>query len=99
MSAMFNEVTTENAGKKRILFLTGTRADFGKMKPLIRAVADSPEFEYEIFATGMHMLARYGSTVIEIRRAGFENIFTYFNQDGHESGMDLVMANTVRGLA
>ena len=41
----------------------------------------SPAFEYQIFATGMHMLARYGSTVHEIRKAGFENIFPFINQD------------------
>jgi UDP-N-acetylglucosamine 2-epimerase (hydrolysing) len=86
------------ASRKSILFLTGTRADFGKLKPLIRAVHGSGDFEYRIFATGMHMLARYGSTVNEIRKAGFDQIYTYINQDGNESGMDLVLASTVTGL-
>jgi UDP-N-acetylglucosamine 2-epimerase (hydrolysing) len=84
--------------RPRILFLTGTRADFGKIKPLLQAVKDSSDFEYFVFATGLHMLARYGSTVMEIRKAGFENIFTFINQDGMESGMDLVLANTIKGL-
>jgi UDP-N-acetylglucosamine 2-epimerase (hydrolysing) len=85
--------------QKRILFVTGTRADFGKLKPLIQRVKDSEEFTYSIFATGMHMLARYGSTVIEITQAGFENLFPFINQDGSVSSqMDLVLANTIHGL-
>lgn len=85
--------------RRRILFLTGTRADFGKLKPLIREVAALEEYEYQIFATGMHMLSKYGSTVTEIYRAGFENVYPYVNQDGSVSSqMDLVLANTVQGL-
>lgn len=83
---------------KKILFLTGTRADFGKMKPLMRGVDASPDFECHVFATGLHMMARYGSTVNEIRKAGFRNVFSYINQDGNESAMDLVLANTIKGL-
>jgi UDP-N-acetylglucosamine 2-epimerase (hydrolysing) len=47
----------------------------------------------------MHMLSRYGSTAIEIHKAGFDNIFPYINQDASvNSQMDLVLANTIQGL-
>jgi UDP-N-acetylglucosamine 2-epimerase (hydrolysing) len=85
--------------KNRILFVTGTRADFGKLKPLIQEVDSSSEFSYSVFATGMHMLSKYGSTVNEIRQAGFENVFPFINQDSSvNSQMDLVLANTIQGL-
>lgn len=85
---------------KKILFVTGTRADFGKIKPLIQQVKESREFSYQIFATGMHMLSIYGLTVNEIRKAGFDNIYTFINQDSAiTSQMDLVLANTIQGLA
>lgn len=85
--------------KRKILFLTATRADFGKLKSLIRSVSESDEFEYAIFATGMHMLARYGSTLQEIYKSGFCNVHPYINQDGSVSSQaDLVLANTVAGL-
>ena len=85
--------------QNRILFVTGTRADFGKLKPLIQEVDNSAEFSYAIFATGMHMLSKYGSTVIEISQAGFENVFPFINQDSSvNSQMDLVLANTIHGL-
>jgi len=82
-----------------MLFVTGTRADFGKLKPLIREVAARADFEYQIFATGMHMLSRYGSTIKEIYRSGLEHVYAYLNQDGSvNTQMDLVLANTVQGL-
>jgi len=85
-------------GKDRykILFLTGTRADFGKLKPLIQVVSD--KFEYGIFATGMHTLSLYGYTLDEIHKSGFTNIFPYMNHIQGES-MDMVLANTIKGLS
>ncbi len=83
---------------KKIVFITGTRADFGKLKSLIHVVADNDDFEYSIFATGMHMLYRYGMTVEEIHKAGFTNIFTYMNQV-HGEPMEMVLANTITGLS
>jgi len=85
--------------RKQIFFLTGTRADFGKLKPLIEKVKLAPEFDYQIFVTGMHMLSQYGSTIIEVKRAGFTNFYPYINQDGAiSSQMDLVLANTIQGI-
>lgn len=85
--------------RKKILFLTGTRADFGKVKPLIRELENLDKFESAIFVTGMHMLSRYGYTLIEVQKAGFKNIFTYINQvDSNLNQMDLVLANTIQGL-
>lgn len=86
--------------RKKVLFVSGTRADFGKIKPLIQQVKDSGDFEYQIFVTGMHMLAVYGMTVYEIQKAGFDNIYSFINQDSAiTSQMDLVLATTVQGLA
>ncbi len=85
--------------KRKILFLTATRADFGKLKSLMRSVSEAEEFECSIFATGMHMLARYGSTIQEIYKSGFHNVHPYINQDGSvNSQTDLVLANTISGL-
>jgi UDP-N-acetylglucosamine 2-epimerase (hydrolysing) len=84
---------------KKILFLTGTRADFGKIRPLASAVEALPGFECYVFATGMHMLSKYGYTFMEIEKAGFRNIFPYINQIYPASGqMDLVLASTIEGL-
>ncbi len=83
---------------KRIVFVTGTRADFGKLKPLILAVHQHPDYEYTIFVTGMHLLYRYGFTVDEVRKSGFTDIYTFMNQV-HGEPMEMVLANTIKGLS
>lgn len=87
-----------NNKKRTILFLTGTRADFGKMKPLIRAVQRNPQLSFRIFVTGMHLMERYGSTVREIQREGFSDLHLFMNQLEGEP-MDLILSNTIAGLA
>src|SRR6266542_1952005 len=86
--------------RKELLFITGTRADYGKLKPLMLEVERSEDFGCHIFATGMHMLSRYGTTVNEIYQSGFRNVFPYMNQNASaESRMDLALANTIHGVA
>ena len=62
--------------KKKILFLTGTRADYGKLKPLINKIVSDKNFEPIILATGMHMLKKYGKTYTEIVK-DFKNVKLY----------------------
>lgn len=83
---------------KKILFLTGTRADFGKLKSLIHRVDMHAEFEAHIFVTGMHMIAKYGLTANEVEKVGFKSIYKYINQNGHDS-MDIVLSKTIQGLS
>lgn len=83
---------------KKILFLTGTRADFGKLKSLISKVDHHPNFEAHIFVTGMHLLAKYGMTANEVEKAGFKSVYKYINQNGHDT-MDIVLSKTVLGLS
>lgn len=85
---------------KRILFVTGTRADFGKLKSLMHAVDSSPKFECYLFVTGMHMLKKYGPTYVEVEKEKFKNIFYFYNQSSLSSQfMDLVLAETIRGIS
>lgn len=83
---------------KKILFLTGTRADFGKLKSLILKVDAQPEFDAHIFVTGMHMLTQYGMTAREVELAGFKSIYKYINQSAQDS-MDIVLSKTIQGLS
>lgn len=83
---------------RKVVFLTGTRADFGKLKSLMLRLQDDEMFEIHIFVTGMHMLSKYGSTWEEIRKTGFRNIYKFINQNASDS-MDHILAKTVAGLA
>jgi UDP-N-acetylglucosamine 2-epimerase (hydrolysing) len=84
--------------KKKIAFLTGTRADFGKLKSLIEILHNNEQFEVHIFATGMHMDQKYGYTVREIEKRGYENIYKYINHDNGCS-MDITLSRTIEGFA
>ena len=84
--------------KKRIVFLTGTRADFGKLKSLMAIAQQSESYDVHIFATGMHLNSKYGKTVDEITKAGFENIYQYINHDTVEH-MDRTLAKTIDGFS
>lgn len=83
---------------KRILFLTGTRADFGKIKSLINVLERDPRFSVSIFITGMHMHALYGSTYMEVEGCGYRNTYKYINHTS-EMTMDLTLAKTIEGLS
>lgn len=83
---------------KKIVFLTGTRADFGKIKSLIQVLENHEGFEPYIFVTGMHLQKEYGYTLLEVERCGFSNIHTFENQT-HETTMDLTLAKTIEGFS
>lgn len=84
--------------KKKILFVTGTRADFGKLKPLIKVLKQHRDFEVHIFVTGMHLNPVYGYTLLEVQKAVFDNIHTYENTTC-ETTMELSLAKTIEGLS
>lgn len=82
--------------RRRVTFVTGTRADFGKMLALMRAAEADADFACEIVATGMHLMRSYGYTLNEIQKAGFSSVFPIFNQDSTISQkMDLALASTI----
>lgn len=56
---------------KKICFVTGTRADYGIMRPVMRRIAASPDAELQIVATNMHLSPDYGLTIKEIEGDGF----------------------------
>ncbi len=57
---------------RKIAIMTGTRADYGLLRPLIAAAKASPEAELQLIVTGTHLSAAHGRTIDEIVRDGFE---------------------------
>ena len=83
---------------KKILFISGTRADFGKLKSLISIVEQDSQLEALVFVTGMHLQEKYGYTMLEFEKCGFTNIHTFENVTD-ETTMDLTLAKTIQGLS
>ena len=78
---------------KSIIFVTGTRADFGKLAPLAVAARDQG-FAVSFFVTGMHMLEQYGLTKIEVRRMEGVEVHEFLNQRAGDP-QDMILAKTV----
>lgn len=83
---------------KKVAFLTGTRADYGKLKPLVQALSGSENFDVFIIATGMHLLSEYGLTVNHIISDNLAPVITMDNQSIDEK-MEIVLAKTTIGLS
>jgi UDP-N-acetylglucosamine 2-epimerase (hydrolysing) len=90
-------MTTTTAPQRSLLFVTGTRADFGKIEPLAVACRDAG-FKISFFITGMHMMARYGETRLEVKRFQGAEFFEFVNQRAGDS-QDFVLAKTVMGFS
>lgn len=52
--------------RRRICYVTGTRADFGLMQSTLAAIRDHTALQLDIVVTGMHLSAAHGNTVNEI---------------------------------
>jgi UDP-N-acetylglucosamine 2-epimerase (hydrolysing) len=83
---------------KKIAFLTGTRADYGKLKPLITAIGNNSEFEIHIFVTGMHLLDQYGSTVAHVMDDRLGIIHLLPNQHPSQT-MENCLARTIEQIS
>jgi GDP/UDP-N,N'-diacetylbacillosamine 2-epimerase (hydrolysing) len=55
---------------RKILYVTGTRADFGLMASTLQRIAAHPDLELQIAVTGMHLSTSYGLTVRDIEALG-----------------------------
>lgn len=88
---------THRSSNRQILFVTGTRADFGKLEPLAIAARDAG-FRVGFFVTGMHMMERYGLTKTEVHRTPGVSVAEFINQREGDP-QDVVLAKTVIGFS
>ncbi|WP_431163721.1 UDP-N-acetylglucosamine 2-epimerase [Flagellimonas beolgyonensis] len=55
---------------RKVAVVSGTRADYGLLRPLIFAIKEDSELELKLLATGMHLIPEFGSTYREIESDG-----------------------------
>ncbi|WIM39810.1 UDP-N-acetylglucosamine 2-epimerase [Paenibacillus sp. PK4536] len=56
---------------KKVLVITGTRADYGIYFPILKAIQKDQELELQLLVTGMHLSPQYGYTMHHIEKDGF----------------------------
>jgi GDP/UDP-N,N'-diacetylbacillosamine 2-epimerase (hydrolysing) len=59
----------------KVCVVTGSRADYGLLKGLMREIKNSPNLELQVLVTGMHLSGDFGSTYLEIQEDDFK--FSY----------------------
>ena len=78
--------------KTHIAYVTGTRADFGLMTPVLLAIAKSKKLRLQVYATGVHLLPEFGKTFQEVKRffPAVKSIQAVFNQDQTTNMADFI---------
>ena len=56
---------------KKVAVVTGTRAEYGLLKPLLKAIQNDLDFNLQLIVTGMHLDPKFGLTYIQIEEDGF----------------------------
>lgn len=55
---------------KKISVLTGTRAEYHLMYPVLKKIVEHPDLELDLIVTGAHLSAKYGNTYQAIEKDG-----------------------------
>lgn len=86
---------------KKIAVVTGTRAEYGLLKPLLKKIIEDKDLELCLIVTGTHLEKQYGETCCEIEQDGFQinyKIKMDLNSDKPQ-GILKSMALELNGLA
>ena len=57
---------------RKIAVITGTRAEYGILKSVLREIEASPKLNLSLIVIGMHLSTEFGYTVKEIEKDGFK---------------------------
>lgn len=85
---------------RKICVLTGTRAEFGLLRPIMDAIQEHPDLELQVLVTGMHLEAMFGMSVKAIEGAGYPIIGRVPMHPPEDSGkgMAFAIADGLRGM-
>lgn len=75
------------SARRKVVYITGTRADFGLMLSTLRAIHDHPALELSLIVTGMHLSSEHGRTVTEVEASGLSIAAQIEIEQGPASGV------------
>ncbi len=85
---------------RKIIYVTGTRADYGLMAKTLSLISADQDLELMVCVTGMHLLEKYGLTVREIEDDGFNicgKVDVFLEEESGES-MAIAIADELKGM-
>ena len=77
---------------KKVLYISGTRAEYGLIRPTLFSIKKNSALSIEIIATGMHLMPEFGRTIKDIEKDGFKihPIKAIFQKDNKESSIKFI---------
>lgn len=89
-----------NTPATRIAIITGTRAEFGLLEPVLKALHQRGNHP-RLIVTGMHLLPKFGRTIREIRAKGYVVDATVKMQTGRDDAQSetAAVARGISGMA
>lgn len=86
--------------KKKICVITGTRADYGILLPLLKEIENSPKLDLTVLITGMHFLRKFGTTYKEVEKDGFKSVKVKLSSmDGAKNDMAQAVGEAIIKIA
>ena len=85
---------------RSVAVVTGTRAEFGILTPILVEIMRSKDLELHIIATGMHLSEVHGYTLKDIERSGFrvDEVVDMNPCDDSEASMAKVLGKGIIGV-
>lgn len=87
--------------KRKVCIITGTRADWGLLSPIAKALNNRAGIELQTVVTNMHLMSKYGLTVNDIEADGIKiNARVHMDAAGEsEADTARAMARCITGMA
>lgn len=84
---------------KKVLYITGTRADYGLMRETLKLLNVDENFQLDVVVTGMHLMREFGCSVNEIKKNNFNlHIINQTFLKDDEQSMSLFIGNLINDL-
>ena len=86
---------------REVAVITGTRAEYGVLVPLLEAIDRSKALRLSLIATSMHLSEDFGHTVEDIESDGFHVDFAVktLSRDDSNAGMAISIGRCLEGMA
>jgi len=88
--------------KRKILCITGTRADYPRIKSVLNEIRNNDNLDLYLVVTGSHLLEDYGNTISEIENDGFQidaKINMFDEEFNTPKGMVKAVAKCIEGMS
>ena len=85
--------------KRKICVVTGTRAEYGLLKPILSEINHNPNLTLSLIVAGMHLSKEFGYSLDEIKKDGFKvDYLVKMNvKEDNGAGMALSISEGIQG--